>query len=794
MRILKPFSAVAAWSVVAGAFAMTPLASAIAAERDGSGVIEEIIVTSRRTAESLQDVPVSVTAFTQEDIERVAPRTLRDFDGLMPNVFIGMNTAGPSTGAIFIRGQGYADLEKTQSSAVGVIVDGLFQPSNTGQLIDTFDVEQIEVNRGPQGVLFGKNTTGGTIVVNRVKPSTDRFGFKGAVQAGRFEERIYKARVNVPLGDTAAVKLGAIRKEAEGYYQNITRGGSAGDIDYEAYTASVLWEPLENFSAQFTYDYIRDEGDIPPQDPRYNGKNPFQNEANYDEFQFLDVDSFGLQLEWVSDYGTLTSITGQVNSVDTVGQDFDGSTSNATAVPLVQLHTLRDQDYDTFSQELRWAGDINDQWTYMVGAFYMETELGFQQGTNQVLQLPPAGFGLTACIPGVIPPNPAVGGSLCQLGPLYAVQRSTEDTESIGYFGNVTWQATDQLEVSVGARYIDDEREFGTAFFTGVAFPGDPLAPPVRSTGSANLTVPVDSDSWNDTIFKATASYALTDTNNLYASFSQGFRSGGFSARGVDPRFITYDPESVDAWEIGSKNEFFDGRMRLNLAAFFTTLQDAQFGAVVTDRRPGSPGTNTIVNNAAGDIEIQGFEAEMTALLTDRLTLILTGGYQDDKSDEFGISSERVAYNPVSGTACNSIENPEFFPPNAATCPNLTVGGGALARTPEWNWSSTLVYGQELGANYFQASVTARGQDDWVISGGATSTNPEYEEGYTLVDARVSYDIALERDGSNVVLSLVGKNLTDEEYREQTLPLGANGGFQGWAPPLTWAAELVWNH
>jgi iron complex outermembrane receptor protein len=682
---------------------------------------------------------------------------------------------------------------------VGVIVDGLFQPSSTGQLIDTFDVEQIEVNRGPQGVLYGKNTTGGTIVVTRTKPTTERFGYAASAQAGRFNERILKGRVNMPLGETLAVKLGGTTREADGYFDNITRGGSAGDVDYFSYTGSVLWEPLDNVSVQYTYDKIKDEGDIPPQDPRYNGENPFVNEADFNEFQFLDTISHGLQVEWGTDWGTLTSITGWVQSTDTVGQDFDGSTRATPAIPLPQLHTNRDQDYDTFTQELRWAGDFGEDWSYQVGGFFMDTELDFQQGTNQVLQLPPEGFGLPAeiegCFPafGLVPnPNPEIGDALCQVQ-LYSVQISKEDTESLGVFGNVTWRPLDRVELSAGARYINDEKTFRTAFYDGGPDAADPLGPPRRPVGTPNLQVPRNSDSWNETIFKVSGSYALTDSNNVYASWAQGFRSGGFSARGIDPRFLAYDPESVDAYEIGSKNDFLDGRMRVNAAAFFTLLQDSQFSSIVTDQRPGSPGTNTIVNNAAGDTEIWGFEAEITALLSDHFTLIVTGGYQDNDSEEFDISSERVSYNEGTGTACNPSENPEFFEDDPNTCPTIEIGGGALGRAPEWNWSSTLVYGREIGADYFQASVTARGQDEFVITGGATATNPQSEDGYTLIDARLSYTWALQEE-NNLVLSVIGKNLTDEEYREQALPLGFNGGFQGWAPPMTWAVEVVLNH
>ena len=158
------------------------------AQRDTSGVIEEVIVITRRVQESQQEIPVAVTAFTQENIAQIAPRTLRDFDGLMPNVRIGMNTAGPSAGAVFIRGLGYADIEKTQSPAVGVIIDGVYQGTSTGQLIDTFDIAQLEVNRGPQGVLQGKNTTGGSIVVTRVAPEFNEFGWKASAQLGDYDE------------------------------------------------------------------------------------------------------------------------------------------------------------------------------------------------------------------------------------------------------------------------------------------------------------------------------------------------------------------------------------------------------------------------------------------------------------------------------------------------------------------------------------------------------------------------------------------------------------------------------
>ncbi|MXX29046.1 MAG: TonB-dependent receptor plug domain-containing protein, partial [Gammaproteobacteria bacterium] len=273
--------------------------SGVAAEQDASGLIEEIVVTSRRRQESQQDVPLSVTAFGAEQIEQVKPQTLRDFDGFIPNMYIGMNTAGPGASALYIRGVGYADIEKTQSPQVGVIVDGIQMGSSTGQLIDTFDVESIEVNRGPQGVLFGKNTIGGNVVVNRVRPQFNEVGARLSAEIGNFDSRIIKGRVNIPLiDDTLALKVGAISRERDGFYHNVTLDDSAGDIDFASYTAALRWAPTDSFDAILTYDRLRDRGQIPPQDPRFNGDDPFENLADKKEPVRYDVDQVGLRAEW----------------------------------------------------------------------------------------------------------------------------------------------------------------------------------------------------------------------------------------------------------------------------------------------------------------------------------------------------------------------------------------------------------------------------------------------------------------------------------------------------------------
>lgn len=788
---------------------IAPCAAALAAERDSSGVIEEIIVTSQRRAESIQDVPISVTAFNQEDIERTSPRTLRDLDAMAPNVRIGMVTAAPGQGAIFIRGLGYADAENNQPPAVGVIIDGIYQGTNTGQLIDAFDIEQIEINRGPQGVLYGKNTTGGTIVVKRSQPRFNEFGFDVAGQVGTKNERIVKGKVNVPLiDDTLAMKLGGIHKERDGFYRNITRNTDAGADRYDAVTLALKYQPSDQFDALFTYDSINQGGDIPPQDPRWNGDDPFVNEADYNEFQKLDVNMYGLTMNLQIGSANLESITGYIDSTDVTGQDFDGSTLNSLATPIAQLHTLRDRDYEQFSQELKLAGDLSQDWSYMVGAFYWDADFGFQQGTNQVIAIPSAGLGVppgTPCsVVAAFVPFPLLSspldGTLCQLPPAFTVQQTSEGVKSKAVFGSIDWRVTDKISFSAGVRWLKEDKDFITTFFQGVppaygqtnAF-GLSILPPTELTGAPIVGPVRTKDSWDDTLFRFTANWNVTDSNLLYFTFAQGFRSGGIHNRGVDPEFLAYDPESVDSYEIGSKNTFMDGRLKVNMSAFLTNEEDVQAATVLTLPNNQPPGTNTIVNNLPKR-EIWGLELESNAYLTDSFSVRLAAGYLHAETKSYSLSSRRTAFNQ-DGTACNPFSNPSLFPnapdtqPN--TCPDIPFQGGEVPFVPEWNYSLTGAYDRIFRGGELHASVTARAQDDFIIA-GAPPNNFIVQKSYTLLDARLSYQWNLAND-SLFRVSVYGKNLTDKEYKEQILLLGVDGGFQGWGPPRQVALEVVYS-
>lgn len=797
MRKTSLMAGLAGGAVALAALVDTPKATAAeTAVQDTSGAIEEIVVTSRRREESQQDVPLSVTALGEQAIEAIKPKTLRDFDGVAPNLYVGMNTAGPGASAIFIRGVGYADIEKTQSPQVGVIVDGIQIGSSTGQLVDAFDIESIEINRGPQGVLFGRNTIGGNIVVNRAKPQFNELGYKVNAEIGNYDSQTYKARINLPIiDDQMALKIGGIKRERDGYYDNENIGGTAGDVDYEAFTAAFRWA-VEDFDAILTFDRIRDRSQIPPQDPRFDGDTPFVNLADKREPTIYDVDQIGLRIDWdLTDRLSLHSVTGYHDGRDKVNQDFDGGGITGAAFPFAQLHTLRDQDYEVFTQEIRLEGDINDNIDFMTGVYYLKNELKFNQRTNNVIQVP---FGLPAGLPcnAVIPvlrnnPNPAIGNALCQFPNARSIQIAGEEEESKAIFGSINFRPIEGLELTVGARYIKDEKQAFNSYFDfsdgtfdtrGTDFEFDFAGRPQR-TGVAYEA----SDDWNDTILMASARYDLGENAMVYASYSEGFRSGGFSIRSARrPEEAAFDPEDAFQWEVGIKSEWFDRRLRANLAYFQLERDNGQFSSIIPLPPNSIPGTTTIINNG-GKSETKGVELETQVFVTDGFSLAVNAGIIDVKNEEFT-------------KPCDVIDG-------CAPDPSGTLrvfGGNDDSRQPEWNVAFMANYERQFGAGVFSANLGYRMFGEFLlVNTGAGAALRTYDGDYELLDARVQYDWTMD-NGSILSVAVFGKNLTDEEYREQALFLGngsavlpsggPNTGFQGWGAPRTYAIELTLTH
>ncbi|MDH3640752.1 MAG: TonB-dependent receptor, partial [Gammaproteobacteria bacterium] len=506
----------------------------------------------------------------------------------------------------------------------------------------------------------------------------------------------------------------------------------------------------------------------------------------------------GLRIDWdLNDRVTVNSITGWHDSADKVNQDFDSAGLDGAASPFAQLHTLRDQDYDVFTQELRVSADINENFTVMGGVYYFDSELRFTQNTNNVIQVP---FGLPpgvpcSAVPGLGPilrdnPNPAIGNALCQFANARSIQIASEDVKSWSYFGSVSWRPTAELEFTLGARYIDEEKkdsnayfDFGNGTFDDKTVPGYDEFDFSAFAETAGVSYAID-DSWDDVIITASANWAFTDNNRAYVNYSEGFRSGGFSIRSArEPEEAAYEPE--DGWqlEVGVKNDFLDGTLRANLAYFYLERNNSQFSSVIT-LPPGSiPGTTTLVNNGGTSV-IQGLELETQWRINDEFTLAVNGGFIDVDNKEFTIPCDILDGCTVDGVL------------GADPSGTLRVlGGNSNAASPDWTVSVILAYDKPVGQGTFSANVGYRYNGEFILTQTGGGADQKIVEGNDEnLDARIAYEWQL-NSGDSLTFSVYGKNLTDKRYRQSALFLGGFlTGFQDWAAPRTYAAELTYRH
>jgi iron complex outermembrane receptor protein len=778
-------------SSLAGSFALGVSAIALSAtaqaQDDGASENDDtIIVTTTRREESIQEVPVSVTAIGADKIEIIKPRDLRDLTGLAPNTFIGETTAVPGGGAIFIRGQGYSEVEKTQNPAVGVNVDGVFLGTNTGQLVDAFDVEQIEVGRGPQGIFFGKNTTGGVVSVTRTKP-TREFGVRASAAYGSNEEVILKAVGNVPLGEQGGIKIGGVYRDTDGYTQNLFTGHKDDGYQYFGINAALEYDLTEWFNVQLIYDHFDlDSGGTPiqygnllttnffsqvlmtdlTQTPGYNaqtgslaGLGPREVLNNFTDEGDLNTDIYNATLTFDTPLGELVSVTAFLDSEDIVTQDFDGTCVGSPGCPagLINLalaasggilHTTRDQGYEQFTQEIRLAGDVG-RLDYLFGFYYYDHEIDFFQDTNGAV-----------------------------------FQNATENNDSWSLFGNLDYELIDNLTVSAGVRYIDESKDYTNNFVVQVA-PGVtvPIVTPIE-----------DSISFDDVITRFAIDWQALDNTLFYASRAEGFRSGGFSIRGTlseqvegqtncapdngnaipneilcpDNNFLNYNPETVTAYEIGTKNTFFDNQVVFNLALFRSKIEEFQINQVVVT--PGyGPGTNTYLSNLP-EVVIKGLELELVLQPGALEGFTLTGllGLQDPEIEDGVVAGERVPLNPDATAGA------------PGTVADFTGTSNVLFRIADYNFNISGAYETELGAGTLRLGLGYNYIDDHSL--GSAFGAQDIQPGYGLLNAYVGYDFD-DRFG----ISLSGRNLTNKDYRVNSLP---SVFFQRWADDLTWLVEV----
>ena len=596
-----------------------------------------IIVTARRREESLQDTPVAITAINSAMLENKNSLNIGDLQGEAPNLLITQQNSGAAAANLSIRGLTYADIEKSQEPTVGVVIDGVFIGTNTGQLLDFFDIEQIEVLRGPQGTLFGRNTIGGVINIRRTRPTFET-GIKAEASYAKFGTYSGRVVANFGIGDIIGVKPFYFYNETDGFYRDGTTGERRGGAKNENYGVAIAVEPSDDFDLLLTIEKQEQEFDVvnsvitndtelfcgfaAPELCNRNTTDDLYDVFGQPASGTYDAPAITAEMNWDTGPIQFTSVTGLRKMRENQTQDFD-------ATPTDLYYPRRIQSYKQFSQELRAAGDLFDGFDYVVGAYYFDSEFDLLQYTKVFAFAPdvdPVDFDQNA-------------------------QSVMGTTESYAFFGDFNWAFAENLRLSFGGRWTHDEKTLRNSFATdGLIGEGD------ASFSKFTPKIGIDWRPNPDMMF--------------YASWSQGYRSGGFSPRAATAETAStpYGPETVDSYEIGSKLELLDGKLLFNIAGFISKYDGLQQNTTI----PGGPTGNQTITSNVGSATIKGIEADASYRPVTGLRINATLGLLDGKFDDF-----------IAGNVLNGVILPFDYSNNDPIySPDITASIGAEYSQP----------------------------------------------------------------------------------------------------------------
>jgi len=745
-------------------------AHAQSAEGVGNDALREIIVTAQKRSESIQSVPVAVTALDEQALSQATVKDLRDLSGRVPGLVVDSVTSSPSTASIALRGISFDDVEKSFDPAVGVAVDGVFIGTNTGQLLDSFDMERMEVLRGPQGTLFGRNTIGGVISVTRTRPTAEA-GLKGQFSYSNYNTKSARLVLNSGrIGDLVAIKAFGSWDKTDGFVRNLVENRRDGRYETLHGGVTVLLTPTSKLSASVTYEHVRERGEavsIPLSDGTdlfcaFSGFPGFSPPGECDRFSANsdrgayatyetaprgisnDTDMVTGNVEWeISPTVKLFSVTGYQRNHEDAFADFDGSEVDF-------FNTRRQQRYHQFSQELRVVADITNRINLLVGGYYFDSGYKLHQSTFI---------------------GPGLGG--VTIG-----QYTDHSAKSYAGFVDAQFKLTDDLKITLGGRYTKDKKRLFTNYglidalvqitdptytgtqcegVVGVFDAGGGLMLPIYAPAN-NCSGKAD---FNKFTWRANAQYTFAPGKMAYASYSKGFRSGGLNARATGPTSIgPYAPEVVDAYEVGLKADWLGRKLRTNVALYYSKYGNKQEEVV----QPSPPGAanpqETVVKNAAS-ATIKGVEFETIMQLGSDLSANASFAYTDAKYDSF--------FNDVVGLTPGSA--PDGILDNVSTL--------KLRRAPKYQWSFGLDYSHEVGSGRFDASAQLRYSSKYatcivpdrpITPGQVKNDSRCFTKNRENLSAQIGYtfDLGNKRELS---LAVFGRNLTNTRDIMGVLPV-----------------------
>jgi outer membrane receptor protein involved in Fe transport len=854
---------------IAGIAAILPagvaLSVAAVAEEAKPAAIEQIIVTAQKRDENVQDVPLAVTALVRE-LQQPTVKTLVDLNGYAPNVIISSDPSRSGGSSINIRGIAPTRTDDNSFDApIAVAIDGIFLGTNSGQIVENFDLERVEILRGPQGTLFGKNTTGGVLNVIRSRP-TGEWGARVQLDYGEWNQQEARVVVNAPvIKDVLAAKVFYTSLQGDGYLDGKGNTNDMPEQDYQNGGLTLLVTPTEDFEAAFTIEKFKDKSDgggsltnynlgagvaapPPPGSPetdlsggffssglftlglpggplegvipqwdstvpaRTNLKTATSTSVDTENPSEFDVDAYTLNTRYrLNDTFTIATVSGYRDMTEDRLLDFDGSADNFITLS-------RNNDYDQKSVELRLEGTW-DKATLTTGVQYWDSEFtqdwvtggdfwkyvgslgGYDLRDNTwmpvvfaptavpgwtpadpLFQLnpAPAAFGgpitvspLEGCFaapgaaaiaPGSRTPEQAAivrvfGNTRCDTGtPLTGMgalidQRlyETQETKAYAAFAQGDWEFIENWTATVGIRYTRETKDFtaGQAYLASVS-----------RRGVDNFPEYVDLDNeWTKWTPKVGVSFRFTPEIMFYASYSEGFHSGGFF--GVNQNvadFVRdqYKPEKIGSYEVGMKSQFFENTVQLNVAGFYNKYKDKQESSVQFD-----PTTNTVatVFDNVADATYQGVELEARWVASEYVSLFASGGYLDAQYDTF-----ETDINPNDNALPGGgvIVDASYLTPTQA--PEYTYGLGGTFTYPIGEGRLEL-FGKYAWVDQIETSLLN-------LSAGRIDSRED-------VSASIGYYFR------NMSFIAYGRNLTDEvvEFPFPIVPLFAAGTV---APGISW--------
>jgi len=731
---------------------LKPLVSAIVLALAGADVVaqgfelEEIIVTATKRSASLQDVPVAVNAFSAETIQNAGINDAHDLANMTPSLSL-TTSRDPFTSRMSIRGIGTSQNDPALEPSVGMFVDGVFFGRTGLGMSDLTDIERIEVLQGPQGTLYGKNTNAGAISIITKRPNLEEFEGSAAVAAGNYGMQKVTLSATGPLNDSVAYRVSGSTHQRDGFYNNAGTADPSNADDWNL-QGKLSWEVSDQLSVLLSATHVdRDTtgggtdvllGDSVQAELANQGLSPLKSDA-YDYEMGIDTESkFEMEADTVSvhvtydmDWGELTSITGW-NEYDYFSRaDSDGS----------ELDIIRNlgEPYsgDSLSQEFRLDSTLGESIDYQVGLFYYDSTTRRGDGSASTVLgddfLTIATQELSPLLGLISQPGDSISGS------------GVWNSETLAVFSQMTWHATDELHITGGLRWTDEEKQADlyTQTFTTATPPGALSA--FVDILATNIDDTFERRSINtDWLFKVAQD--VGEESMVYVSASTGTKSGNFNGVNGTADQREFQDEDTMSFELGFKSNLLDSRLRLNAAAFFTEIKDWQF-------QYSLPEGGTVVSNE-GAVEVSGVDVSIQALPFENLTLEAGLLYMDK-------------YEVTEG-------------PNA---------GKQLAYTADLsgNLAATVLFPFAEGTIYLRGDYVFMG-DHWTTNANSRDKALDWND-RNVLNAKLGWR------NEQWNLSVWGKNLTADDYASLTNPYQSFSGNKAYvlAAPRTFGVDARYN-